>query len=136
MLAHYHGQVWNTSEFARSLGVSDTTVSRYLDLLTSTFLVRQLQPWTANVKKRQVKSPKVYISDSGLLHTLLDIETKQALLRHPKIGASWEGFMLEGVIQRLAVRRDRCFFWATHPRARAPKKKGGSLAARAGEAAA
>lgn len=114
MLAHYHAQVWNTSEFARSFGVSDTTVRRYLDLLTSTFLVRQLQPWTANVKKRQVKSPKVYISDSGLLHTLLDIETKQALLRHPKIGASWEGFMLESVIQRLAVRRDRCFFWATH----------------------
>ena len=114
MLAHYHAQVWNTSEFARSFGVSDTTVRRYLDLLTATFLVRQLKPWTANVKKRQVKSPKVYIADSGLLHALLDIETMQALLRHPKIGASWEGFMLESVIQRLAVRRDHCFFWATH----------------------
>ena len=114
MLAHYHGQTWNASEFARSFGVSDTTVRRYLDLLTSTFLVRQLRPWTANVRKRQVKSPKVYIRDSGLLHTLLDIETKQSLLRHPRLGASWEGFMLESVIQHLNVRQDRCFFWATH----------------------
>jgi predicted AAA+ superfamily ATPase len=114
MLAHYHGQVWNSSEFARSFGVSDTTVRRYLDLLTSTFVVRQLRPWTANIKKRQVKSPKVYISDSGLLHTLLDIGTNRALLSHPKVGASWEGFMSESVIQHLGVRRDRCFFWATH----------------------
>ncbi len=114
MLAHYHGQVWNSSEFARSFGVSDTTVRRYLDLLTSTFVVRQLRPWTANIKKRQVKSPKVYISDSGLLHALLDIETNRALLGHPKLGASWEGFMLESVIQHLGVRRNGCFFWRTH----------------------
>lgn len=114
MLAHYHGQVWNASEFGRSFGVSDTTVRRYLDLLTSTLLIRPLPPWTANVKKRQVKSPKVYLSDSGLLHALLDVETRPALMRHPKVGASWEGFMLECVIQRLGVRRERCFFWATH----------------------
>lgn len=114
MLAHYHGQVWNSSEFARSFGVSDTTVRRYLDLLTSTFVVRQLQPWTANIKKRQVKAPKVYISDSGLLHTLLDIESRSALLAHPKVGASWEGFLLESVVQHLGVGSDRCYFWATH----------------------
>jgi predicted AAA+ superfamily ATPase len=114
MLAHYHGQVWNASEFARSFGVADTTIRRYLDLLTSTFVVRQLQPWTANIKKRQVRSPKVYISDSGLLHALLDIETSRALRGHPKVGASWEGFMLENVIQQLSVRHESCYFWATH----------------------
>jgi predicted AAA+ superfamily ATPase len=114
MLAHYHGQVWNASEFARSFGVSDATVRRYLDLLTSTFVVRQLQPWAENLKKRQVKSPKVYVADTGLLHTLLDIGTSRTLLAHPKVGASWEGFMLESVIQHLGVRRDQCFFWATH----------------------
>jgi predicted AAA+ superfamily ATPase len=114
MLAHYHGQVWNASEFARSFGVSDATVRRYLDLLTSTFVVRQLHPWAENIKKRQVKSPKVYIADSGLLHALLDIESSRTLLAHPKVGASWEGFMLENVVQHLGVRRDQCFFWATH----------------------
>ena len=114
MLAHYHGQVWNASEFARSFGVSDATVRRYLDLLASTFVVRQLHPWAENIKKRQVKSPKVYIADSGLLHALLDIESSRALLAHPKVGASWEGFMLENVVQHLGVRRDQCFFWATH----------------------
>jgi predicted AAA+ superfamily ATPase len=114
MLAHYHGQLWNGSEFARSFGVSDPTVRRYLDLLTSTFVVRQLQPWVENVGKRQVKSPKVYIADTGLLHSLLDIDSLQTLERHPKVGASWEGFMLENVIQQLGVRRDQCFFWGTH----------------------
>jgi predicted AAA+ superfamily ATPase len=114
MLAHYHGQLWNGSEFARSFGVSDPTVRRYLDLLTSTFVVRQLQPWVENVRKRQVKSPKVYIADTGLLHSLLDIDSQQTLERHPKVGASWEGFMLENVIQQLGVRHDQCFFWRTH----------------------
>jgi predicted AAA+ superfamily ATPase len=114
MLAHYHGQLWNGSEFARSFGVSDPTVRRYLDLLTSTFVVRQLQPWFENVRKRQVKSPKVYIADTGLLHSLLDIDSPRTLERHPKVGASWEGFMLENVIQQLGVRRDQCFFWGTH----------------------
>ena len=114
MLAHYHGQLWNSSEFARSFGVSDPTVRRYLDLLTSTFVVRQLRPWTENIGKRLVKSPKVYVADSGLLHTLLEIESNWELERHPKVGASWEGFMLENVIQRLGVRGEECFFWATH----------------------
>jgi predicted AAA+ superfamily ATPase len=114
MLAHYHGQLWNGSEFARSFGVSDPTVRRYLDLLTSMFVVRQLQPWFENIGKRQVKSPKVYIADTGLLHNLLDIDSQKKLERHPKVGASWEGFMLENVIQQLGVRQDQCFFWRTH----------------------
>jgi predicted AAA+ superfamily ATPase len=114
MLAHYHGQLWNASEFARSFGVSDPTVRRYLDLLTSTFVVRQLHPWRENIKKRQVKAPKIYIADTGLLHSLLEIETDRTLMRHPKVGASWEGFMLENVVQQLGVRREQCFFWAAH----------------------
>lgn len=114
MLAHYHGQLWNGSEFARSFGVSDPTVRRYLDLLTSTFVVRQLPPWAENIGKRQIKSPKVYIADTGLLHSLLDIDSQRILERHPKVGASWEGFMLENVVQQLGVRRDQCFFWGTH----------------------
>jgi hypothetical protein len=114
MLAHYHGQVWNASEFARSFGVADTTVRRYLDLLSATFVVRQLQPWHENLGKRQVKAPKVYLADSGLLHALLEIETRSQLERHPKVGASWEGFLIETVIQLLRVQPDRCYFWATH----------------------
>ncbi len=114
MLAHYHGQIWNSSEFARSFGVSDTTVRRYLDTLTSTFVVRQLQPWIANLHKRQVKSPKVYLADCGLLHTLLDLDTLEQLERHPKVGASWEGFLLGLVVRLLGLRSDQCFFWATH----------------------
>jgi hypothetical protein len=113
MLAHYHGQVWNASELARAFGVADTTVRRYLDLLTGTFVVRQLPPWHANVGKRQVKSPKIYLSDSGLLHTLLGLTTRGELERHPKIGASWEGFALQAVVDRLGARPDECFFWAT-----------------------
>ncbi len=112
MLAHYHGQTWNGAEFARSLGVSESTVRRYLDLLSDAFMVRQLQPWYANIRKRQVKSPKVYIRDSGLLHQLLGINTERELLTHPKIGASWEGYVIEEV---LAVEQaDEAFFWATH----------------------
>lgn len=114
MLAHYHGQIWNSSEFARSFGVSDTTVRRYLDTLTSTFVVRQLKPWIANLRKRQVKSPKVYLADCGLLHTLLDLDTLEQLERHPKVGASWEGFLLGLVVRLLGLRSDQCFFWATH----------------------
>src|SRR5437762_2317856 len=86
MLAHYHGQVWNASEFARAFGVADTTVRRYLDVLTATLVVRQLQPWTENLRKRQVKAPKVYLADSGLLHTLLGVEGRRQLDGHPKIG--------------------------------------------------
>ncbi|MFN8091785.1 MAG: ATP-binding protein [Vicinamibacteria bacterium] len=114
MLAHYHGQVWSSSEFARSFGVSDVTVRRYLDLLTATFVVRQLRPWSENLAKRQVKSPKVYMTDSGLLHELLDIRTMTDLERHPKIGASWEGFAIGAVAERLRARWDECHFWATH----------------------
>jgi predicted AAA+ superfamily ATPase len=114
MLAHWHGQVWNSSEFARSFGVSDVTVRRYLDLLTSALVVRQLQPWHANVAKRQVKSPKVYLRDSGLLHSLLRIESARDLDSHPKLGASWEGFLIEQVMARLGLSDDSIHFWATH----------------------
>ncbi|MBI3015951.1 MAG: ATP-binding protein [Candidatus Tectomicrobia bacterium] len=114
MLAHYHGQIWNASEFGRSFGVADTTVRSYLDLLSSALVVRQLLPWHENISKRQVKSPKVYIADSGLLHTLLGIETRNDLERHPKIGASWEGFVIEQVIRWTGSRKEDCFFWATH----------------------
>jgi predicted AAA+ superfamily ATPase len=114
MLAHYHGQVWNASEFARSFGVSDHTVRRYLDTLASTFAVRVLQPWAENLGKRQVKAPKVYLADSGVLRTLLGLETASDLDGHPKIGASWEGFMLAQVAERLRVEPEECHFWATH----------------------
>lgn len=114
MLAHYHGQVWNSSEFARSFGMSDVTVRGYLDLLSSLFLVRQLPPWHENLGKRLVKSPKVYVTDSGLLHALLGLDTLASLLRHPKLGASWEGFALGEVEARLGVRRGESHFYATH----------------------
>lgn len=114
MLSHYHGQVWNASEFGRSFGVADTTVRNYLDLLASALVVRQILPWHENISKRQVKSPKVYIADSGLLHTLLSIKTRSDLERHPKIGASWEGFVIEQVIRWMGFRKEDCFFWATH----------------------
>jgi predicted AAA+ superfamily ATPase len=114
MLAHSHGQTWNSSEFGRSFGVADTTVRHYLDLLTAALVVRQLQPWHENVAKRQVKSPKVYIKDSGLLHGLLGLRTFDDLESHPKVGASWEGFAIEQVIQRLRVPAAACHFWATH----------------------
>ena len=114
MLAHYHGQVWNSSEFARSFGVTDKTVRNYLDLMTSTLVIDQLQPWHENISKRQVKAPKIYISDSGLLHSLLNLRTLRDLEGHPKLGASWEGFALQEVIRRLDVKAEECFFWATH----------------------
>lgn len=114
MLAHVHGQVLNWSELGRSMGVTDHTVRRYLDLLTGTYVVRQLQPWHENISKRQVKSPKVYVADSGLLHALLDVERQEQLEGHPKVGASWEGFCLESVVRCLGARDDQCYFWATH----------------------
>jgi hypothetical protein len=114
MLAHYHGQVWNASEFGRAFGVSHHVVRRYLEALEATFMVRVLRPWSANLAKRQVKSPKIYVRDSGLLHTLLDIDTSDHLQRHPKVGASWEGFLVDAVIQRLGARSDQCYFWGTH----------------------
>jgi predicted AAA+ superfamily ATPase len=112
MLAHYHGQVWNAAEPARALGVSEPTTRRYLDLLSDAFMVRQLPPWHANLSKRQVKSPKIYIRDSGLLHQLLGIRNERSLLTHPKLGASWEGYVVEEVLD--AVRPDETYFWATH----------------------
>jgi predicted AAA+ superfamily ATPase len=114
MLAHYHGQVWNSSEFARSFGVTDKTVRHYLDILSAALVVQQLPPWHANVGKRQVRSPKVYIRDSGLLHALLGTRDRRDLDRHPKVGASWEGFMLQQVIDHLGAQPGECFFWGTH----------------------
>lgn len=114
MLAHYHGQTWNGSELARSLGVSDKTVSRYLDILEGTFMAYRLMPWHANVGKREIKSPKVYVADTGLLHSLLGINDQDALLAHPKCGASWEGFILREVIRRTDAKRGEAFFWSVH----------------------
>lgn len=112
MLAHYHGQTWNAAEPARALGVSEPTTRHYLDLLSDALMVRQLLPWHANLGKRQVKAPKVYVRDSGLLHQLLGIDSDRALLSHPKVGASWEGFAIEQVLATQA--HDEAFFWATH----------------------
>jgi hypothetical protein len=112
MVAHYHGRTWNAAEPARALGVNPSTSRRYLDLLTDALMVRQLQPWHANVGKRQVKAPKVYVRDSGLLHQLLGLGTEKALLSHPKAGASWEGFVIEQVLA--AEPHDDAWFWATH----------------------
>jgi predicted AAA+ superfamily ATPase len=112
MLAHYHGQIWNAADPARSLGVAESTARRYLDLLTGVYMVRQLAPWHENLGKRQVKSPKVYIRDSGLLHHLLRIRTQDELVAHPKCGASWEGYAIE---EAIAVGQpDEMYFWATH----------------------
>jgi hypothetical protein len=111
MLAHYHGQYWNASELARALGLSDKTVRGYLDLLTGTYMVRQLQPWHENIGKRQVKAPKIYLRDSGLLHGLLNVPDWRSLAAHPKVGASWEGFVIEQVWQ--ALRPTEAYFWAT-----------------------
>jgi uncharacterized protein len=114
MLAHYHGNIFKAEELARSLGINSKSVRHYLDILTSTFMLRQLQPWWQNISKRQVKSPKIYFRDSGLLHFLLDVENKLSLARHPKVGASWEGFALEEIIRHHHVEAEACFFWATH----------------------
>ena len=114
MLAHWHGQIWNASEFARSFGVADTTIRRYLELLAGTFMIRVLPPFHENLAKRQVKSPKVYLSDAGVLHTLLGIRTIDQLLNHPRLGASWEGFALDQVILRLGAEPEECHFWRTH----------------------
>ena len=114
MLAHWHGQLWNGAEFGRAFGVSHTTVRRYLDLLSSVFVVRQLQPWHENLGKRQVRSPKVYIGDSGILHALLGLTTREEVVSHPKVGASWEGFVIQQVVHLLAADNDQCFHWKTH----------------------
>ncbi len=112
MVAHYHGQILKVSELARSLGSSEPTARRYLDILSGTYVVRELPPWFENLKKRQVKAPKVYIRDSGILHGLLGVPDRVALESHPKLGASWEGFAIE---QILSITGDReAYFWATH----------------------
>jgi len=112
MVAHYHGQTWNAAELARALGVGEATVRRYLDLLTGVFMLRQLPPWFENLGKRQVKAPKVYVRDSGLLHTLLGITSRVDLEGHPKVGASWEGYAVEEVLK--AFRPDEAYYWATY----------------------
>src|SRR4029077_8757040 len=112
MLAHYHAQTWNGAELARALAVSEPTVRRYLDLLSGVFIVRQLPPWFENLSKRQVKAPKVFVRDSGLLHTLLGIANQRNLELHPMVGASWEGFAVEEVLK--ALRPDEAYYWATH----------------------
>jgi hypothetical protein len=112
MLAHYHGQIWKATEPARSINVNESTARRYLDVLTNVFMTRQLQPWFENISKRQVKAPKVYLRDSGLLHHLLGIRTERELLLHPKSGASWEGYVLEETLR--AYQPDQAYFWATH----------------------
>ena len=112
MLAHYHGQTWNASELGRSLDLSDKTMRSYLDILTGTFMVRQLQPWYENIGKRQVKAPKIYLRDSGLLHALLSLPDFQTLHGYPRVGASWEGFAIEQALEM--IRPFQAFFWATH----------------------
>jgi len=112
MIAHYHGQVWNAAEFARSLGTSENTARRYLDILAGAYMVRILPPWFENISKRQVKAPKIYIRDTGILHTLLQLPTLPDVQGHPKLGTSWEGFALEQVLALLETRD--AYFWATH----------------------
>ena len=112
MLAHGHGQIWNAAPFATSLGISQPTVRRYLDILTGLFMIRQIQPWHANIKKRQVKAPKFYIRDTGVLNALLGLKTKTETHRHPSCGASWEGYVIEELVH--AVEPDDLYYWATH----------------------
>ncbi len=115
MLAHYHGQVGNASEIGRSLGEAYSTVKRHIDILNGALVVRQLQPWHENIAKRQIKSPKLYIRDSGLMHALLDLGTESALESHPKLGASWEGFCIENILSKVGDRN--AWFWGTHAQA-------------------
>lgn len=112
MLAHYHGQIWNASELARSMGLSNKTVRSYLNILTGAFMVRQLQPWYENISKRQVKAPKIYLRDSGILHALLSVPDLHSLAGNPRAGASWEGFALEQTLH--TIKPPEAFFWATH----------------------
>lgn len=112
MLSHWHGQTWNASELGRSMSATDKTVRRYLDVLTGTYMVRQLQPWFANVAKRQVKAPKIYLRDTGILHALLGAATDDTLLSQPRVGASWEGFAIEQILR--VLRPSQAWFWGAH----------------------
>ncbi|MDD5344006.1 MAG: ATP-binding protein [Smithella sp.] len=114
MLAHYHGQIFNASEIGKSLAVSDHTAQRYLDLLSGTFMVRQLRPWNYNTKKRIIKRPKIYFRDTGIMHALLELPAKRDVLSHPKLGASWEGFALEETIKAIRLKENEIFFWGVH----------------------
>lgn len=114
MICHYHGQILNHSELARSFGISDMTVRRYLEILEGTFMIRLLQPWHVNLGKRLVKRPKLYLRDSGLFHSLLAIESFRQVATHNKLGASWEGFALETAIRAIGKRSEELSFWATH----------------------
>jgi predicted AAA+ superfamily ATPase len=117
MLTHCHGNILNSSELGRSFGVADTTIKRYLDILSGTFMIRQLAPWWENINKRQVKNPKIYFRDSGILHTMLGINNWQELISHPKLGASWEGIAIEEIIKALGAEQNECYFWAIHAQA-------------------
>lgn len=112
MVAHYHGQTWNAAQFSRSLGTAENTARRYLDILAGAYMVRVLPPWFENIRKRQVKAPKLYIRDSGIFHALLQLSTLTDLQGHPKLGASWEGFAIEQIINVLGTRDT--YYWATH----------------------
>ena len=127
MLSNSHGRIWNASPIASSLGISQPTVRKYLDILTGVFMVRQLEPWHANIKKRQVKSPKMYIRDTGILNSFLELKTEAELLRHQACGASWEGFIIEQLIRKLEI--DHPYYWATHQGSEIDMvyKKGGKM---------
>jgi uncharacterized protein len=114
MLAHVHGNILNVSELGRAFGAADNTMRHYLDILSGTFMIRQLYPWWENISKRQVKAPKIYFRDSGIFHSLLGVQNKDQLLTHTKIGASWEGFALEEIIRKHRVRPQDCYFWSTY----------------------
>lgn len=113
MLAHYHGQIFNASEIGKSLGISDHTVRRYLDILAGTFMIRILSPWHENLGKRQVKSPKIYFRDSGILHALLGIQSEEDLSNHPRLGSFWEGYALEEICRQMGSIPEDCYFWRT-----------------------
>lgn len=114
MISHYHGNIFNASELSRSFGTSDVTIKKYLDILTGTFMIRQLQPWHENISKRQVKAPKIYFRDSGIFHSLIGIYDLSSLRTNPKIGASWEGFALEEIVRLYRAEKEECYFWATY----------------------
>jgi predicted AAA+ superfamily ATPase len=115
MLAHYHGQSWNASRIASAMGINDKTVRSYLDILTETYMIRQLQPWHENISKRQVRSPKIYFCDTGILHSLLDLQDYHAITGHPQAGASWEGFALEQILR--IIQPSQAYYWATYSEA-------------------